>query len=640
MKKCFLILMAIILTVTFAAPLSAQTTLVSLSINEDITPGPDYIYLTVTGTYADATTQQINSGIYWLSSNTEIAEVSSGGGLHFTGEGGPVTITVYSGSVSGRKTLNVAPWPEAIDIETTLIKSDNPYRLMLLGRLSDETTRYLGPEDKVIWSTNNPWVAWVNSQGVVTFTGENGYVSIKAVVGALSDSVNTTVTDGSDDTVWRKGIRITEEIKYSATPLELSLVSILTNDSEEEIESSAADWSSSNQEVARVSSEGVLTFTGKPGFTTIKVSYGGYHYETVVTVGRFLEALKINQSLNYTSNWDGLPLALSVTARYNDGSQIIQSTGFTWTVSNKNVAAISADGVITFTGKPGAVTISVKGTGSDETVKEDTISIVVPDEEKPVPRKLYIDVNPVYTDLALMPKAFCAYSDGSLRDVTKLAAWSSSTPDTATIFQGRLYLSPNSGPVQIKAAFLGLADTVVGYNHNLTTESRRVCQLRIKEHFIPYSYKPVNITAAAVMSDGSSVDATANVKWQSSQPFVAKVSAGKLSFTGRTGKAVVTVEGYGFRDEISVEVSPMDLQPQVEKLVITGNLTRGANQLKLDAYYNDGTVVDVTNKAVWNTGNKNIASVNTGGLVMFIGGFRPVVITAHYGGQEVKIERN
>jgi hypothetical protein len=120
---------------------------------------------------------------------------------------------------------------------------------------------------------------------------------------------------------------------------------------------------------------------------------------------------------------------------------------------------------------------------------------------------------------------------------------------------------------------------------------------------------------------------------------IARINKGVLTCTGRIGKTKITIQGYGFRDELELEVTPAQLQLQVEKLEIEGELTKGAVQLKAKASYNNGTIRDVTKEVVWNTSNKNRAVVTSDGMVMFLDGFKPVKITASFAGQEVSVVR-
>ncbi|MGI6587979.1 MAG: hypothetical protein ACOX2N_04200 [Peptococcia bacterium] len=637
-KYCFVLLTLFLLLIPVSL---GAVELVSLEINEEIIPGEELYPLTVTGILSNGIKQQIREGLVWKTSDTEIANVTPVGTLYFSGKEGPVTISVYKGQASGKKTLYVKPWPKSLHIESSLVYSEKPYRLLVKGKFSDGTERYYGPEEEVIWSSSNPWVAWVNSEGIVTFTGEEGYVSLKAISGKYSDSVYITVDKKREVTAWRKGIKIKEEeIKYSSKPQQLTLVALLSDDTEEDIEASSADWASSNMDIAYVNREGKITFTGKPGFATIKVSFGGFHAETLVKVDRFLKEIAINQSLNYTPVWANTPLPLSVTALYNDGSQLIQSTNLMWATNNKEVASITADGVLTFTGEPGTVKITVSGQGEEDSIIEDEVIVDVPDIEKSNPRRLYIDYNPINAQGFYTPQVFCIFDNGEKREVTEQVQWSSLTPQIASVYKGTIYLSPNPGNINILASYRGLTDTLSGYNNGSCFKANRVCQIRLKEHYVPFSFTPIRLTALAVRGDGSVQEVNSELRWHSSDPFVARVNnEGELTFTGRIGQATITAQGFGFRNSLVVEVFPEDLQPRVEVVVLEGELSQGTNQLKAIAYFNNGTSKDVTKEAVWNTSNKNKAIVTEQGRVMFLGEFAPLTISAHYGGKGAEITR-
>ncbi|MFY9175124.1 MAG: hypothetical protein WAO24_07265 [Peptococcia bacterium] len=647
MKKVAFLLVVALLMMCTAIPVPATDVyLTSLRINEDLVPGPNGQTLTVTGILSNGVQQRLTGNLIWRSSDYDIATVSTSGRVHFTGKGGTVTISVSRGAVVGTKTVHVKPWPVSVDIETSLVYSQNPYRLLVKGKFSDGQERYFGSEDNLVWDTTNPFVAWVNSQGVVTFTGEPGYVQIKASWGDLYDWAVVTVPDtGGDGDVtipaYRIGIKIKEEeIEYSEEPITLSLVARLVDGTEQELPNVGADWSSSNPAVATINNEGELKFTGKQGITEITVKYGGFTYTRLITVGRFLQSLKINQSLNYTPDWEGVPLQLTVRGKYNDGSELpVPSGSVTWAVDNNKVAEITTDGLLTFTGEAGTVVVSAKAPGYSDTVREDSVTVNVPDYPKAQPQRFFIANNIHNSDNPLEPKAYCIYDDGSLKEVTEQTQFYSLTPDRLSVYQNKFYIAPNPGRIGVRASYKGLSDELSGFVNATSAKGNWVQQVFIREHNVAFTYRPVKLAALAVMSDGTIRDVTANVRWSSNQPLVAKISKGVLTFTGRTGRAVITMQGYGFRDQLILEVTPAELKPRVEKLEIVGSLTKDFSPLKAIATFNDGTVKDVSAEAVWNTNNREYVAVFQGDVI-FSQGLKPVTVTVNYGRVSAQISRN
>jgi hypothetical protein len=645
MRKRFAWSLVWLLLTTAAAVPAWAASVVRLEINENFTPGPDPQLLTVTGVLSDGLRQQITTGLKWSSSNEDIARVYGDGLLSFSGKGGAVTVSVRLAdypSVTASKTFNVAPWPTYIQIETNLLYSDNPYRLLVRARMSDDTERYLGPTDNVMWSSSNPWVAWVSSEGVVTFTGEDGYVEITAVAGAYSDKRNTEVSgEAGSNTAFPRGIRISTDIQYTVDPLQLRLVSILTDNSEQELQPLAAEWTSSNPAVATVSRDGLLRFTGAPGFTTIQAKYGGYTTEKLVSVGRHAEKITIDQTLNYTPVWDGQPLPLSATVRYNDGSVYQKSADLTWAGSNNAVAGIDREGKLTFTGAPGTVTITVSTPGAAAgAVVSDSVTVTVPDTPKGTPSRLFIENNIYPAAEPVYPRVVCLYTDGTIRDVTDQAEITSRTPVTATVYEKAVYLSPNQGRVQIQASYESLTDTVSGYSENGKSSAGRTHQLLIKEHYVPYKgANPTQLTGLAIQGDGSVRDVTGQLRWQSSQPLIAGVSAGRLTYTGRIGTTKISVQGFGLRAEMELEATPEMFRSRAEALVIQGSLDQGANPLTAIATMNTGEIKDVTKEAVWNISNQNAAKITEDGTVVFPDGLKPLTVTAHYGGMKAELIR-
>jgi hypothetical protein len=77
----------------------------------------------------------------------------------------------------------------------------------------------------------------------------------------------------------------------------------------------AITWKSNNTNVAKVSSSGVVTFTGKPGKVTISATYKGKSTSVSTTVGNVVKSLITSTKLAYNKK----PVTVALTAIYADG---------------------------------------------------------------------------------------------------------------------------------------------------------------------------------------------------------------------------------------------------------------------------------------------------------------------------------
>ncbi|MCL1898713.1 MAG: hypothetical protein FWG16_07840, partial [Micrococcales bacterium] len=215
---------------------------------------------------------------------------------------------------------------------------------------------------------------------------------------------------------------------------------------------------------------------------------------------------------------------------------------------------------------------------------------------------------------------------------TKLVWKSRSQPiqqSIGTPRKGFAVISPNQGNISITATFGNLTDTAKGYSNNGKSSAGQTYQLIIKERYVPYKGAvPTQLTGLALQGNGSIREVTGQLRWQSSQPLIATVTAGRVTYTGRIGKTKISAQGFGTRTEMELEVIPEMLQSRAEALLIQGTLDMGANKLSAIATMNDGVTRDVTAETIWNISNQNVAKVTEDGIVVFPDGLKPVTVTA------------
>jgi hypothetical protein len=175
----------------------------------------------------------------------------------------------------------------SIKIAQTLKYSPKPVTLKVIAAYSNKKTAEI--KDSVIWKSTNSNVAKISSNGVVTFTGKPGNVTISATYKGKSTSVTTTVGNVV------KSLITSTKLAYNKKPVTIVLTAIYADGKKQTIKSGVV-WKSSNINVAKVSSKGVVTFTGQNGNVIITATYQGKTMSLKTSV-----SLKQDQSTLYTS---------------------------------------------------------------------------------------------------------------------------------------------------------------------------------------------------------------------------------------------------------------------------------------------------------------------------------------------------
>ena len=233
------------------------------------------------------------------------------------------------------------------------------------------------PENSLIktitWNSSNTAVATVSSKGVVTaksvgttvitaktYNGKTAKCTI-----TVKQPVTAIALSDAATTLW---VGDTKALTATATPTDAS--------------NTAVNWSSSDNNVATVSSKGVITAKGKGTCTITCTAADGYGTKSTCSVTVKQPVIVIALSDASASLWVGNTKTLTATVTPTTAS----NTAITWYSSDKNVATISSKGVITAKGK-GTCTITCTaadgyGTKStcEITVKQQITAIALSDE--------------------------------------------------------------------------------------------------------------------------------------------------------------------------------------------------------------------------------------------------------------------
>jgi len=199
------------------------------------------------------------------------------------------------------------------------------------------------------WSSANDTIASVNSEGVVTAI-KPGTATIIATTtdGGLTAESVITVTASS---VPVTGIEISPASVELAVGMNTTLTATITP---ADATDTTFTWSSVNDTIASVDSEGVVTAI-KPGTATIVATTtdGGLTAESVITVTASsvpVTGIEINPAtVELEEGMDTTLTATIIPANATD-------TTFTWSSVNDTIASVDSKGVVTAI-KPGTATI-------------------------------------------------------------------------------------------------------------------------------------------------------------------------------------------------------------------------------------------------------------------------------------------
>lgn len=237
--------------------------------------------------------------------------------------------------------------------------------------------------------------------------------------------------------------------------------------------------------------------------------------------------------------------------------------------------------------------------------------------ERPVPTLQSIVVSPSSETIPVgTHKVFAAkgiYSDHSEKDITQQVSWQGSPASFISISDvsgGKAIHGVAVGDTNVSASYLGVTSPSSPVHVSEAT--------LVALAFNPFSAslpkgtsRPLTVTGT--FSDGSSMDVTSQVDWQSAWPAILAASNSvptKGIVTGMgVGSTTVTASWMGIMTQASLTVTAAELV-QISLGVnysLTVSRTRAMNAI---GTYTDGSLLDLTSNALWSTSVGAIASVS------------------------------
>ena len=361
--------------------------------------------LTLTATVYPETLE--DKSVTWESSDKTIATVSKDGVV--TGvKSGVVTITCTSNATGAKATCTVTVATIALNKSEVVVRKKKSVTLK-------PTVYPTTLEDKsVTWKSSDETIATVSSSGKVTGV-KSGFVTITCTSNATGLSTTCKVTVGT----------ITLN-KSSVTVDQGKTVTLKPTVYPTSLEDKSVKWKSSDKSVATVTSAGKVKGV-KAGVATItctSVATGLSATCTVTVPGIAFDPSEVVVRKKKT---------LTLTPIFYP--ETVEDKSVTWKTSDKTVATVSADGVVTGV-KSGVVTITCtsKATGLSATCKV-TVGTITLDQSEVIIRKK--------NTVTLTPTVYPT----SLED--KSVTWESSDESVATVSSDGVVTGVKSGVVTI-----------------------------------------------------------------------------------------------------------------------------------------------------------------------------------------------
>jgi hypothetical protein len=368
-------------------------------------------------------------------------------------------------------------------------------------------------------------------------------------------------------------------------------------------------WSSSAAAVATVTSKGLATGISS-GNATIAAALGGITGTTTLAVTASA-LVSIDVSPTNASIAAGLTQQFTATGHYTDGSSVNLTHQLIWISSDATVATFSDDvgseGLATGLA-PGTVTVTAS-LGAINGHSSLAVSA------------------PVLVSLGITPEALAlargtqqqftatgVYSDGSTRDQTAAANWSSSNVSVATVSNAAgaagLATGVNAGTTTLSASFGGMTTGTP-----LTVTAATLTSLTV----IPFDPSIAagttqQFTALGTYSDNTFQDLTAQVTWSSSDTTIAAISndpgSAGLAQGIVAGGATVTASFGGMTANTGLTVTAatlvaIDVSPAIPTIA-AGTTQR----FVATGTYSDSTVQDLTSLVTWSSSSTSTATVS------------------------------
>jgi uncharacterized protein YjdB len=479
--------------------------------------------------YPDKGSLDITKDAVWISNNEKVAFVKQGAVT--ANAAGKAVITAQYGDKS--VTINVdVDVPRNLDMMEKVALSLNgtkTQQLELTATYANGETEKV--QNKAEWKSNKEDVVYVSNGMVIAY--KKGEADISATYGGVTVTTHVAVDIPLKIELSSKKVSLKLDGMYEAKVV----LDYGAGKPVEEV-TDKAEWSSSKDAVAKVDGKGVITGVSS-GTATITAKYDGKTYTMTVEVGLVTD-LTSPQSLIIMSKGEKKKIDLQAVNDLNSPDSLNKRA--TWKSSSASIVSVDGEGVVTGMNS-GKATITAEYGGK-------RVSVQI---EVDVISKIEADVNFVSLKTTASAKDKTAtvaitatFSDGSTKDISAKADWSTSNYKVASVAGGKI-TAIGSGKTTVTAKY-GSKSIRIPVDVNILK------YLQTNEVYLNMSVgQTANLVATATYHDGSESDVSKPALWKSSRILTATVKDGVVKATGK-GKTTLTVTFGGMSTRVIVEV--------------------------------------------------------------------------------------
>ncbi len=520
-----------------------------------------------------------NKSVKWSSSDSKVVSVTSKGVVTAKAAGtATVTVTTVDGGFTSNCGFTVYVPVTGVKISATKVELPKGETRLITASVLPAGASNQG----ITWKSSNTSIATINEAGQITARSKG-----------TCNIIATSKDGGYSATCVVTVLQLASSVKlnYSSITLDVGKTKALTATlTPSTVTYKTVNWKSSNKNVAKVSSKGVVTAV-KAGTATITCTSKDGNAKTTCKITVTQPATGITLSKSKLSVREGKLAAITATVKPADTT----NSKVTWTSSNTKVATVDSSGVVKGI-KKGTATITAKTVTGN---KSATCKVTV------IKSVTGISLNKTSMTINVGSKSVITPTIKPSSASTKTVTWSSSNYDIADVTKDGQVIAKAPGYAKITAktkdgGFKASCEVLVIQPVKGVKLNKSTLLVEAGEKY----------TLKATVSPSNA--SNKNVKWTSSDSKVAKVSSSGVVTGLKSGTATITVKTVsgGFTAKCTVKVvkkvTGITLNKTNAKLYLDGKLT-----LKATVAPSDATVKNVT----WKSSNTKVAKVSSKGVV-------------------------